>query len=65
MILQAAPADDSSKTQQAIKVLVKAYETYKELDETKEAGEENLIGVMNKMQIEQMIDPSSNNVVRL
>lgn len=46
-------------------MLVKAYETYKELDETKEAGEENLIGVMNKMQIEQMIDPSSNNVVRL
>lgn len=64
MNLQAAPTEPS-KTQQAINVLVKAYETYRELDETKEDGNENLVGVLDKTQIEQLIDPNSNNVVRL
>lgn len=56
---QAAPSD-TSRTQQALKVLVKAYETYKELDETKEDEEEKLIGILGRMPLEQVVDPNSN-----
>lgn len=46
-------------------MLVKAYETYRELDETKGDEEEKLLDLLGKMPLEQVIDPNPNNLVCL